>query len=170
MQRNHLFFAQELRESTPNRKHASVKLDDIDKQIIRHLQEDGRMPYTKLGPMIGLSAPAARQRVLALIESGAMQVVAVTDPLRVGFAVQAMIGIRVNGDLDEAAKILSDMPEVDYLVLTTGRFDILCEVIGEDNDSLLALLNRIRTTGVVDAMETFTYLRLAKQTYDWGAR
>lgn len=147
-----------------------IRLDEIDKKIIQHLQADGRMPYTKLGPMVGLSAPAARQRVLALVESGAMQVVAVTDPLRVGFAVQAMIGIRAEGNLDDAAKALGDIPEVDYLVLTAGRFDILCEVVGEDNDSLLALLDRIRATGVVASLEVFTYLRLAKQTYDWGTR
>lgn len=147
-----------------------MPLDDIDKEIIRHLQEDGRMPYTKLGPMVGLSAPAARQRVKALMERGAMQVVAVTDPLRLGFAVQAMIGIEVAGDLDDAAKALGEMPEVDYVVLTAGSFDILCEVVGEDNDSLLALLNRIRATGVAKSLEVFTYLRLTKQTYDWGTR
>lgn len=147
-----------------------MRLDEIDKEIIRHLQEDGRMPYTKLGPMVGLSAPAARQRVLALIERGAMQVVAVTDPLRLGFAVQAMIGIEAEGDLDEAAKTLGEIPEVDYVVLTAGRFDILCEVVVEDNDALLALLNRIRAAEIARSLEVFTYLRLTKQTYDWGTR
>ena len=145
-------------------------LDEIDKSIIRHLQEDGRMSYADLGPAVGLSAAAARQRVLALLEAGAMQIVAVTDPIKMGFAVQAMVGFRVNGDLEAIAAEIGQLPEVDYLVITTGRFDLLAEIVAENNDHFLQVLSSIRSMPAVEASEAFTYLRLEKQSYDWGAR
>lgn len=145
-------------------------LDEIDKSIIRHLQEDGRMSYTDLGPAVGLSPAATRQRVLALLEAGVMQIVAVTDPIKMGFPVQAMVGFRVNGDLEAIAVEIGRLPEVDYLVITTGRFDLLAEIVAEDNDHFLQVLSSIRTMPVVEASEAFTYLRLEKQSYDWGAR
>jgi Lrp/AsnC family transcriptional regulator for asnA, asnC and gidA len=147
-----------------------LTIDNIDKSIIRHLQEDGRMSYANLGPAVGLSPAATRQRVLALLEAGAMQIVAVTDPIKMGFAVQAMVGFRVNGDLEESAAEISRLPEVDYLVITTGRFDLLAEIVAEDNDHFLRVLRTIRSIPAVEAGEAFTYLRLEKQSYDWGAR
>ncbi|HKY48546.1 MAG TPA: Lrp/AsnC family transcriptional regulator [Acidimicrobiia bacterium] len=147
-----------------------LALDEIDKSIVRHLQEDGRMSYADLGPAVGLSPAAARQRVLALLEAGAMQIVAVTDPTKMGFPVQAMVGFRVNGDLEAIAAEIARLPEVDYLVITTGRFDLLAEIVAEDNDHFLQVLSSIRTMPVVEASEAFTYLRLEKQSYDWGAR
>ena len=155
-------------EQAPTR---SGPLDDIDKAIIRALQVDGRMPYAKLGPAVGLSQAAVRQRVQRLIESGVMQVVAVTDPLTVGFSLQAMIGVRAEGDLRRVAERLSEVPEVDYVVITSGGFDLLCEVVCEDTDELLTLLNDvIRTMDGVTTAEVFTYLHLQKQTYSWGTR
>jgi Lrp/AsnC family transcriptional regulator for asnA, asnC and gidA len=145
-------------------------LDEIDKSIIRRLQEDGRMSYADLGPAVGLSPAATRQRVLALLEAGVMQIVAVTDPIKMGFPVQAMVGFRVNGDLEAIAVEIGRLPEVDYLVITTGRFDLLAEIVAEDNDHFLQVLSSIRTMPVVEASEAFTYLRLEKQSYDWGAR
>jgi len=145
-------------------------LDDIDKAIIRHLQEDGRMSYADLGPAVGLSPAATRQRVLALLETGVMQIVAVTDPIKMGFAVQALVGFRVTGDLEAIANEISQLPEVDYLVITTGRFDLLAEIVAEDNEHFLRVLKKIRSTPAVEASEAFTYLRLEKQSYDWGAR
>ncbi len=147
-----------------------LALDEIDKSIIRHLQEDGRMSYADLGPAVGLSPAAARQRVLALLETGVMQIVAVTDPTKMGFPVQAMVGFRVNGDLEAIAAEIGRLPEVDYLVITTGRFDLLAEIVAEDNDHFLQVLSSIRSMPVVEASEAFTYLRLEKQSYDWGAR
>ena len=148
-----------------------VPLDDIDKAIVRELQVDGRMPYAKLGPAVGLSQAAVRQRVQRLIESGVMQVVAVTDPLMVGFTLQAMIGIRAEGDLRVVAEKLSEVPEVAYVVITSGGFDLLAEVVCEGTEELLSLLNdTIRATPGVTTADAFTYLHLQKQTYSWGTR
>lgn len=146
-------------------------LDEIDKAIIRALQVDGRMSYARLGPEVGLSQAAVRQRVQRLTDSGVMQVVAVTDPLSVGFTVQAMIGIGAEGDLRRLATELGDLPEIDYVVIASGRFDLLVEVVCEDHDHLLVLVNDvIRATPGVRTAEVFTYLDLVKQSYTWGAR
>jgi Lrp/AsnC family transcriptional regulator for asnA, asnC and gidA len=150
---------------------AAPALDDIDKAIIRALQVDGRMSYAKLGPEVGLSQAAVRQRVQRLTESGVMQVVAVTDPMQLGFHRQAMIGIRVAGDSRDVAAELEKISAVDYLVLTAGSFDILAEVVCESDDHLVELLNsRIRSLPGVISSETFVYLGLRKQSYDWGTR
>lgn len=152
--------------SEPIRAH----LDDIDKAVIRRLQEDGRMSYAELGPLVGLSPAAARQRVIHLIDSGVMQVVAVTDPTRLGFDIQAMVGFQVTGDLEEIAGRLAQIPEVEYLVITTGRFDFLAEILATTTDHFLSVLNSIRSMPGVASSEVFTYLRLEKQSYDWGVR
>jgi len=151
-------------------EHAAVRLDGTDKRIIRALQEDGRMPYSKLGPLVGLSAPAVRQRVLQLIDQGVMQVVAVTDPLTLGFGIQAMLGVKVAGPLDVVADAVADIEEVDYVVLTTGRFDMLLEIVCETNEHLLATVNQVRSLERVSDVEVFGYIELVKQTYDWGTR
>jgi len=157
--------------STTDRASNAVVLDDIDKAIIRQLQVDGRMPYAKLGPAVGLSQAAVRQRVQRLIESSVMQVVAVTDPLRVGFNLQAMIGLRAEGDLRAIAEKLSAVPEVAYVVITSGGYDLLAEVVCEGTEELLTLLNDvIRPLPGVTAADAFTYLHLQKQTYSWGTR
>ena len=146
-----------------------VVLDDIDKQIIRELQLDGRTPYAKLGPAVGLSQAAVRQRVQRLIENGVMQVVAVTDPLMLGFTLEAMIGVEVDGDLRAVASKVAQVDKVDYVVVTTGRFDLVVEVVCRDHEELLHLINDvIRAVPGVRATETFTYLHLEKQTYSWG--
>jgi Lrp/AsnC family transcriptional regulator, regulator for asnA, asnC and gidA len=146
-----------------------VVLDDIDKAIIRELQLDGRTPYAKLGPAVGLSQAAARQRVQRLIENGVMQVVAVTDPLMLGFNLEALIGIEVDGDLRAVASKLAEVDNVDYVVVTTGRFDLVVEVVCRDHGELLHIINDvIRAVPGVRATETFTYLHLEKQTYSWG--
>ncbi len=150
---------------------AIVVLDDTDKALIEALQQDGRSPYTKLAATVGLSEAAVRQRVQRLIESGVTQIVAVTDPLMLGFRRMAMIGLRIEGDLRDAADTISSIPEVDYVVIVGGSFDLMLEVVCEDDDHLLSLLNdKIRAIPGVRAAETFTYLRLYKQTYAWGTR
>ena len=146
-------------------------LDDVSKAIIEQLQADGRRPYAAIGKAVGLSEAAVRQRVQRLLDAGVMQIVAVTDPLQVGFPRQAMIGITVDGELEPVAEKLSAMPEVDYVVITAGSFDLLVEVVCEDDDHLLELLSRrIRALPEVRATESFVYLKLAKQQYDWGTR
>src|SRR3954465_7786247 len=148
-----------------------VLLDDVSLRIIRELQQDGRRPYTTIAKTVGLSEAAVRQRVQRLLDAGVMQVVAVTDPMQVGFAPQAMIGVNPEGDLGDVADKLSALPEVDYVVITAGSFDILVEVVCEDDEHLLSLLNdSIRSVPGVQNTETFVYLRLAKQTYTWGTR
>ena len=147
------------------------QIDDVSKQIIEQLQEDGRRSYAAIGRAVGLSEAAVRQRVQRLTDSGAMQVVAVTDPMQLGFHRQAMIGLRVAGDARAVAAELEKVPAVDYLVLTAGSFDILAEVVCESDDDLVELLNsRIRSLPGVISSETFVYLGLRKQSYDWGTR
>jgi Lrp/AsnC family transcriptional regulator, regulator for asnA, asnC and gidA len=145
--------------------------DGIAKRLIEELQRDGRRSYAALAKTVGLSEAAVRQRVQRLIDGGVMQVVAVTDPTQVGFSRQAMVGLRVEGDLVAVADRLAEIDEVDYVVITAGSFDILLEVVCEDDDHLLRLLSdRIRSLPGVRDTETFVYLKLAKQTYSWGTR
>ena len=146
-------------------------LDHVSKAIIEQLQQDGRRSYSDIGKAVGLSEAAVRQRVQKLTESGVMQIVAVTDPMQLGFYRQAMIGIRATGDTTVVATTLSAMPEVDYVVLTAGSFDILAEVVCENDDELIELLNKqIRGIDGVQSTETFVYLKLHKQFYNWGTR
>ena len=148
-----------------------VAIDDVDKAIIEQLQQDGRLPYTKLATAVGLSEAAVRQRVQRLVESGVVQIVAVTDPLTLGFRREAMIGLKVEGHLRGVADKIAAIPEVSYVVVVSGSFDLLMEVVCEDDEHLLALLNdTVRSIPGVRSTETFTYLRLYKQTYAWGTR
>jgi Lrp/AsnC family transcriptional regulator for asnA, asnC and gidA len=146
-------------------------LDEVSKGIIEQLQRDGRMPYATIGKAVGLSEAAVRQRVQRLLDSGVMQIVAVTDPLQLGFARQAMIGVHAEGDVEPIADALARMAEVDYVIVTAGSFDLLVEVVCESDDHLLDLLSkRIRALAGVRTTETFVYLKLHKQTYSWGVR
>src|SRR3954449_13478020 len=129
----------------PARPKPSV-IDDVSKAIIEQLQVDGRKSYAEIGKAVGLSEAAVRQRVQKLTDSGVMQIVAVTDPMQLGFYRQAMIGVRVSGDTRVIADKLAAMSSVDYVVLTAGNFDILAEVVCENDDELIDLLNsEIRT-------------------------
>lgn len=152
-------------------KRPSQVLDATSKAIIEQLQRDGRRSYAEIGKAVGLSEAAVRQRVQKLTDTGVMQIVAVTDPMRLGFSRQAMLGIRVSGDTRVVADQLASMPEISYVVLSAGSFDILVEVVCEDDDGLIELLNeKIRAVDGVAATETFVYLQLTKQKYDWGTR
>jgi len=144
-------------------------IDDIDRAIIEALQNDGRLPYTKLGHTVGLSEAAVRQRVQRLIETGVMQIVAVTNPLSLGYRRMALIGVRAEGDTSIIAKQLEEFEEIEYIVITAGSFDLMCEVVSADDRALLALTNRIRGVHGVKSTESFIYLDLVKQTYTWGA-
>jgi Lrp/AsnC family transcriptional regulator for asnA, asnC and gidA len=125
-------------------------LDGAAKAIIEQLQADGRRSY---------------------VDHGVVQIVAVTDPLQVGFARQAMIGIKASGDIELLADGLADVEGVDYVVITAGGFDLLVEVVCEDDDQLLEIVNRqIRSLPGVLTTETFVYLKLRKQLYNWGTR
>jgi Lrp/AsnC family transcriptional regulator for asnA, asnC and gidA len=146
-------------------------IDATNKRIIELLQSDGRKPFVSIAQDVGLSEGAVRQRVQRLTDAGVMQIVAVTDPLVVGFTRQAMIGIRTRGDVGPIADQLCAIPQVDYVVTTAGSFDLLVEVVCEGDAELLDLLmTRIRTVPGVTDTETFVYLKLNKQHYDWGTR
>ena len=146
-------------------------VDEVGKRLIEELQRDGRLSYAALAKTVGLSEAAVRQRVQRMIDSGMMQVVAVTDPLQVGFRRQAMVGLRVEGDLVRVADQIAEIEEVDYVVITAGSFDILLEIVCEDDDHLLRVLSeQVRRLPGVRDTETFVYLKLAKQTYAWGTR
>jgi Lrp/AsnC family transcriptional regulator, regulator for asnA, asnC and gidA len=156
---------------TMTKKQPRATLDDVSKAIIEELQADGRRSYAAIGKVVGLSEAAVRQRVQRLIDGGIMQVVAVTDPLELGFARQAMVGVRVNGPMEPVADALADLEEVDYVVITAGVYDLLVEVVCESDEHLLEVISgKIRRISGVVGTETFMYLKLRKQTYSWGVR
>jgi Lrp/AsnC family transcriptional regulator for asnA, asnC and gidA len=158
-----------VRTGNPDKNQAL--LDDTSKAIIEQLQVDGRRSYAAIGKAVGLSEAAVRQRVQRLTDAGVMQVVAVTDPLELGFARQAMIGIKAEGALEPIADELAKMDEIEYVVITAGSFDLLAEVLCESDEHLLRVLSeRIRAIEGVKVTETFVYLKLVKQTYSWGVR
>ena len=153
--------------STPT----SGLLDDVGKAIVEQLQEDGRRAYATIGRAVGLSEAAVRQRVQRMQDAGIMQVVAVTDPLQLGFRRQAMIGVKVDGDIETVADALAELPEVDYVVITAGRFDLLVEAVCEDDEHLLTLVGQqVRALPGVRNTEIFVYMKLRKQHYNWGTR
>jgi Lrp/AsnC family transcriptional regulator for asnA, asnC and gidA len=144
-------------------------LDPVGRSILAQLQQDGRRSYTAIASAVGLSEAAVRQRVKALVDSGTVQIVAVTDPLMLGLGVMASVGVTCTGDAREVADALSEIEEVDYCVLTTGRFDLQLELVCRDNEHLLSVINdRIRSVKQVRETETSMYLRVHKQTYNYG--
>jgi Lrp/AsnC family transcriptional regulator, regulator for asnA, asnC and gidA len=148
-----------------------VALDDVDRKIIGVLQGDGRCPYGTIADQVGLSEAAVRRRVQRLREAGIMEIVAITDPLQLGFTREALVGIRVQGDVRLVADKIAAIDEVNYVVLVAGSFDIIAELVTVDDDSLVHLLNdSIRSIPGVTEVETFIYLKLAKQTFNWGTR
>ena len=156
-------------ERGPRAASEKTILDPIDRATIRALQNDGRMSYASLAEKIGLSQPAARQRVNKLIEAGVMEVVAITDPLRLGFHVHADLGLNISGDPRPVVDALEALPEVVYLRYTAGRFEIMAEVLFESSDELHAFTNgRLREIPGVDRVETLILLERVKETHDWG--
>jgi Lrp/AsnC family transcriptional regulator, regulator for asnA, asnC and gidA len=146
-------------------------LDAVNKAIVEELQQDGRRTYGAIAEAVGLSEAAVRQRVQKMREAGVIQIVAVTDPLQIGFRSQAMVGIRADGDAREVAEKLAAIDDIDYVVMCAGSFDILVELVCEDEAAILDLLNgTIRNIPGVRDTETFMYLKLTKQTYTWGTR
>ncbi|WP_183093493.1 Lrp/AsnC family transcriptional regulator [Nocardioides stalactiti] len=147
------------------------QLDDVSKAIIEQLQQDGRRSYAAIGKVVGLSEAAVRQRVQRLVDNGVMQIVAVTDPLELGFAREAMVGVKVSGPIEPVADALAELEEVTYVVMTAGSTDILAEIVAESDEDLLEIISeRIRRIPGVASTETFVYLSLRKQTYSWGVR
>lgn len=147
------------------------RLDPIDKGIIEQLQEDGRRSYAAIARAVGLSEAATRQRVQRLIDEGVIQIAAVTDASAVGFHRMALLGVKVDGDIRQVAEKLASLEEAEYVVICAGQFDLLVELICEDDDHLLRILDeRVRTVPGVRNTETFVYLKVVKETYQWGTR
>ena len=144
-------------------------LDPLDKRIIEALQENGREPFRSLAMRFGVSEATIRNRYARLTESGVLQVTAVTNPLGLGFRAMAMLGVSVAGPPERVAEALAAWPEAVYVVVSAGRFDLLVEVVAEDQGGLLGIVNRVRELDGVRDTEAFVYLDLVKQIYDWGA-
>lgn len=145
-----------------------TRLDAVDGSIVELLQRDGRMAFTAIATRIGLTEGAVRRRVQRLTDSGAMQVVAVTDPVALGDRRVALVGLRITAGTDAVAEWVGDLGEVEYLVATAGRFDLMFEVIVDDEPHLLELLSTIRQHDDVADVEAFPCLKLYKQTFAWG--
>ena len=147
-------------------------LDDLDKAIIKALQLDGRRPYAQIGRELKVPEATVRQRAERLITRGIVQVVGVTDPLAMGFGQPAFIGLHVDAaHLDDIAERVAALDEVTYVVITAGRFDMICEVVCEDNEHLLRVLaDQLATIDGVRGSETMVELRFVKESYRWGTR
>jgi Lrp/AsnC family transcriptional regulator for asnA, asnC and gidA len=145
-------------------------LDGADRTIIELLQADGRMPFTRVAAAVGLTEGAIRQRVQRLTDTGVMQIVAVTDPLSLGVRRVAMVGIRVTGDVERTAADLAGLTEVEYLIATSGRYDVMLEIIVDDDEHLMRLLSGLRSRDDVAEVESFVCLKVFKQTFSRGAR
>lgn len=145
-----------------------IPIDDIDRELIRVLQADGRTPFSQLGRVVGLSDAACRQRVMRLLDDGVIDIVAVTDPVKLGLGYQAMVGINVSGDVRKVAVEIGALDDAVYVVMTTGRYDLLVEVVVRDADGLVDVSNAFRMLDGVRSLEVMSYIGLTKQTYDWG--
>jgi Lrp/AsnC family transcriptional regulator for asnA, asnC and gidA len=146
------------------------KLDEVDRALIDALQKNGRDSFRRIAAEIGVSEATIRARYKHLCEDDILQVTAVTNPLGLGFDAMAMVGIRTSGSPEEVAGSIEQLEEADYVVITAGHFDLLVEVVCVDRRHLLDVTNRIRALPGVASTESFLYLELRKQFYDWGTR
>lgn len=148
-----------------------IELDDIDKRIVTELQRDGRISYADLGPIVGLSPAAVRQRVQRILDADVVQVVGVTDPSKVGYPVMAMLGVQVDGDVTAIADEIATVDGVIYIVMSAGSFDLMVEVICEDTMALLDLINRkVKAIDGVRQVESFVYFGIHTHRFGWGVR
>lgn len=147
---------------------ASPNIDDTDREIIRLLQIDGRTSYSQLGRTVGLSDAAARQRVNRLTAEGYIDIVAVTDPVKMGLENQALLGIRVSDDTRKVAVEIGSLDNAVYVVMTAGRYDVIAEIVTRNRDEFIEVSNAVRLLPGVDTVEVLPYLGITKETYDWG--
>lgn len=160
-------------EAAPGARRGPVsrarQLDHVDRGIIEALQRNGRESFRRIAATLGVSEATVRARYGRLCDQNILQVTGVTNPLGLGFEAQAMVGVRTSGPPEHIADEIAKWDEADYVVVTTGRFDLLVEVVTSDRRGLLDVTNRIRALPEVVSTETFLYLELWKQLYDWGA-
>jgi Lrp/AsnC family transcriptional regulator, regulator for asnA, asnC and gidA len=160
----------ELRERRRGAVSAAPHLDRIDQRLIEALQNNGREPFRRIAAEVGVSEATIRARYQRLCDENILQVTGVTNPLGLGFDAQAMVGIRTSGPPEPVAEEIARWDEADYVVVTAGQFDVLVELICANRRQLLDVTNRMRALDGVVSTETFLYLELRKQLYDWGAR
>ncbi len=143
------------------------ELDSIDYHIIKRLRQDGRTPFTQIAQELNVSSGMIRMRYNRLVERGYLQIVAITNPLNIGYNAVALIGIRVDGKkLVEVAEAIAQLEEVDYLIITSGRFDLFAEVICRDHDELFHFLSeKLYQIDGVKESETFMHLKIVKEIY-----
>ncbi len=146
------------------------RIDAVDKSIIEALQKNGREPFRRIAAQVGVSEATVRARYARLCEDNILQVTGVTNPLGLGFEAMAMVGIRTAGPPEPVADEIAKWDEAGYVVVTAGQFDILAELVCADRRQLLDLTNRLRALDGVVSTESFLYLELWKQLYEWGAR
>ena len=142
----------------------------MDQGIIEALQRNGRESFRRIATRLDVSEATIRARYARLCDDNILQVTGITNPLGLGFEAQAMVGIRTNGPPEPVANEIATWHEADYVVIPAGQFDILAELVCADRRQLLDLTNRIRAIESVASTESFLYLELWKQIYDWGAR
>jgi Lrp/AsnC family transcriptional regulator for asnA, asnC and gidA len=145
-------------------------LDRIDQSIIEALQKNGRASFRRIAAEIGVSEATVRARYARLCDDDILQVTGVTNPLGLGFDAMAMVGVRTSGAPEPVADEIAKWDEADYVVVTAGQYDILVELVCADRRELLDLTSRIRALDGVVSTESFLYLAMWKQLYDWGAR
>jgi Lrp/AsnC family transcriptional regulator for asnA, asnC and gidA len=148
----------------------SSHLDKTDRAIIAHLQYDGRMAYTDIAAELGISEGAVRRRVRQLREGGVLQIVGVAEPQFLGWNTAAMIGITVQaGQVDCVANEIARFPEVSYLFMASGSFDLFAEVFCANMDHFVTFLNdKLQQVKGIQRTETFTILKMYKLSYRWG--
>ncbi len=144
------------------------RVDDLDRRIIEALQRNGRESFRAIASQLGVSEATVRARYGRMTSEGILQVVGVTNPLGLGYE-QALVGIKASGPPEAVADEISRWAEADYVVVTAGQFDVLVEVVAADRRHLLDLTNRMRALAGVVSTETFFYLEMWKQLYDWGS-
>jgi Lrp/AsnC family transcriptional regulator, regulator for asnA, asnC and gidA len=144
------------------------KIDELDRGIIEALQANGRESFRAIAARVGVSEATVRARYARLTAEGILQVVAVTNPLGLGYE-QALIGVKTSGSPEKAADAIARWPEADYVIATAGQFDLVVELVATDRRHLLDLTSRLRSLPDVVSTETFVYLEMWKQLYDWGS-
>jgi Lrp/AsnC family transcriptional regulator for asnA, asnC and gidA len=160
----------ERRERRRGAVSAAPHLDRIDQRLIEALQKNGREPFRRIAADVGVSEATIRARYQRLCDGNILQVTGVTNPLGLGFDAIAMVGIRTAGPPEPVADAIAQWDEADYVVITAGQYDILVELVCADRRQLLDVTNRMRALDGVVSTETFLYLEMWKQLYDWGAR
>jgi Lrp/AsnC family transcriptional regulator for asnA, asnC and gidA len=142
-------------------------MDKLDLSILACLQRNGRMPFTEIAQEVNVSEGTVRNRVARLIEKRAVHIVGLIDPSQLGFDAPAMIGVSVQGgDIETTAAEILNFPEVSYLIMVSGEFDLFVEVLCRDREHLATFLNqKLRQVSGITRTQSFITLRTFKMAY-----